>query len=129
MEKIGYINPVFKDLLDRIPPESQRESELSYAIARRINEILLRKGWSQTDLAKATGKPAAAVSRWMSGTQNFTLRTIALIETSLEERILSVNHYYRPAEPVSGYALSPKRQTLLNDPGAPYGKGKPSSKG
>ena len=109
-------------MVDKIPADSRRESELSYAIARRINEIMLRKGWSQADLSKAVGRPPAVVSRWMSGTQNFTLRTIALLEIALGERILSVNHYYKPSSVVDGYQLSPRREALLNDPKADYGE-------
>ncbi len=122
MGKVRYCNPLFEEMIGKVSPESRRESELSYAIARRINEVLLRKGWTQADLAKATGKPAAIVSRWLSGTQNFTLRTIALIETCLEEKVLTVNHYYNPAALVDGYRLSPRRKALLNEPEAPYGK-------
>ena len=125
MQNVRYINPLFKEMVDKIPADSRRESELSYAIARRINEIMLRKGWSQADLSKAVGRPPAVVSRWMSGTQNFTLRTIALLEIALGERILSVNHYYKPSSVVDGYQLSPKREALLNNPQASYGE-KPS---
>ena len=83
MRNTGYVNPLFKELMEKIPKESRRESELSYSIARRINEVIVRKGWTQADLAKAVGRPPAVVSRWMSGTQNFTLKTLASLEIAL----------------------------------------------
>lgn len=115
MSQATYINPLFKEMLNKIPEESRRESELSYGIARRIHDILDRKRLSQADLAKKTGKTPAEVSRWMSGTQNFTVKTIALIESALGEKLISVNQYRKPSQVVDGYSLSPRRAALLND--------------
>lgn len=95
MNNVKYIDPLFRDLLNQIPGERRRESELSYSIAARIYQVLVRKGWSQADLARATGKRGTVVSRWMSGTHNFTIQTLAEIETALGESILSVKHYRR----------------------------------
>lgn len=95
MSTIKYIDPLFQDLRNQIPKEKRREAEFSYSIARRIHEVLLRKGWTQADLARATGKREALVSRWMSGTHNFTIRTLAEIETAIGEDIISVRHYRR----------------------------------
>ena len=115
MRNTGYVNPLFKELMEKIPEESRRESELSYSIARRINEVIVRKGWTQADLAKAIGRPPAVVSRWMSGTQNFTLKTLASLEIALGEKIISVNHYYKPSSVVDGYRITPRREAYLND--------------
>ena len=115
MRNTGYVNPLFKELMEKIPEESRRESELSYSIARRINEVIVRKGWTQADLAKAVGRPPAVVSRWMSGTHNFTLKTLASLESALGEKIISVNHYYKPSSVVDGYRITPRREAYLND--------------
>lgn len=93
MNTIKYIDPLFLELLELVPKEKRREAELSYGIARRIHEVLLRKGWNQADLARATGKKETVVSRWMSGTHNFTIQTIAEIETAMGECILAVKQY------------------------------------
>ena len=95
MAAIKYIDPLFQEVLNQVPKERRRESELSYGIARRIHEVLLRKEWSQADLARATGKRETIVSRWMSGTHNFTIQTLAEIETAMGEEILSVKQYRR----------------------------------
>ena len=122
MQNARFINPIFKEMVEKIPAERRRESELSYSIARRINEVLVRKGWTQADLAKAVGRPPAVVSRWMSGTQNFTLKTLASLEIALGERIISVSHYYKPSAVVEGYHLTPRREALLNDPAGETGE-------
>lgn len=115
MSNIRYIDPLFKELLDKVPAESKRESELSYAIAKRIHEMLQRRHWSQADLARATGKRETVVSRWLSGTHSFTIQTLAAIETALGEEILSVRQYRNTSGLVDGYAIRIPRAALLND--------------
>ena len=117
MSTIKYIDPLFQELLNQVPKEKRRESELSYAIARRIHDVLLRKEWTQADLARATGKRATMVSRWMSGTHNFTIQTLSEIETALGEEVLSVKKYRNVSAPVDGYLVRPSGITLLNDGG------------
>lgn len=114
MTTIKYIDPLFQELLDKIPAEKRRESELSYSIARRLNEVLARKGWTQADLARATGKLPTLISRWMSGTHNFTIQTLAEIETALGEEIVSIRRYRRPSEAVSGFGPHTYRAAYLN---------------
>lgn len=117
MKATKYTDPLFQEMLDQVPKEKRRESELSYGIARRIYEVLQRKGWSQADLARSTGKREAVVSRWMSGTHNFTIQTLSEIETAMGEEILSVKQYRRLSDLVDGYKPRPNRAILLNDGG------------
>lgn len=95
-----YSDPLLDELYSRIPEDSRRMSDLSFAIAAHISEILARKGWNKSDLANAMGKKNAEISRWMSGQHNFTIETIAKIETVLGEDIISVKKYRKP---VTGY--------------------------
>ena len=92
MNKANYVNPLFAEMLNAVPEEARRESERSFAIAGRIKEILQRKRWSQADFAKAAGKKEAEISKWMSGTHNFTIRTISFIETVLGEDVISIKN-------------------------------------
>ena len=85
-----YTDPVFEQLLHAVPVHLRKETERSYGIAERIYAILKQKGLSKTDLARLTGKKNAEVSKWLSGTQNFTLRTIALIEEALGCELISI---------------------------------------
>ena len=93
MSKVTYINPEFQEMIAFVPEHIGREVDLSFDIAKRIYDILKRKGWSQADFAKAAGKKEAEISKWLSGQHNFTIRTIAFIETVLGEGIVSVRKY------------------------------------
>ncbi|TKG95179.1 XRE family transcriptional regulator [Puteibacter caeruleilacunae] len=63
----------------------------SFDFVDRIHEILEEQGKEQKDLAKALGKSESEISKWMTGTHNFTFRTIAKIEAALGESIIHFN--------------------------------------
>ncbi len=64
--------------------------DMSFRIVDRIHVILTDKGLKQKDLAEMLGKKEPEISKWMRGTHNFTIGTIAAIEAALGEPILRV---------------------------------------
>lgn len=78
------------EIRQNMPPEMKRQMELSVKIANRIYEIMEEKGLSQKDLALLLGKTETEVSRWLSGTHNMTMATIAKISEALDTDIISI---------------------------------------
>lgn len=64
--------------------------DLSVQIANRIYEIMEDKGLSQKDIAHLLGKTETEVSRWLSGTHNMTMATLAKISLALGTDIIRV---------------------------------------
>ncbi len=62
----------------------------SFRIVDRIYQILQEQGKDQKALAKALGKSESEISKWMTGTHNFTLKSISKIESVLGQPILEV---------------------------------------
>ena len=83
------------EIRQTMTPEMKRQMELSVQIANRIYEIMEEKGLSQKNLADLLGKTETEVSRWLSGTHNMTLATIAKISTALNADIIRVTHSRR----------------------------------
>ncbi|MCQ2265064.1 MAG: helix-turn-helix transcriptional regulator [Bacteroidales bacterium] len=81
-------NKLMDSIRDTISPEIKKQTELSVSIANRIYEILEEKKLTQKDLAHLLGKTETEVSRWLSGTHNLTMATIAKISTALGEDII-----------------------------------------
>ena len=102
MATIRYIDPDLKKALDKVNPAIRKETGYSFDIAKRISDLLKAKHWSQADLARATGKKTPMVSRWLSGTHNFTIQTIAEIETAFGQSIITVSKTKR-SQIASGY--------------------------
>ena len=90
MTAIKYIHPDFKEALSTVKPETRKEVGYAFDIAATIRAILIKKGLSQADFARMCGKKEAEISRWMTGIHNFTIRTISMIETVLDARIISI---------------------------------------
>ncbi|MEI7830721.1 MAG: helix-turn-helix transcriptional regulator [Prolixibacteraceae bacterium] len=77
----------------------------SFDIVDRIHEILLKQGKEQKDLALLLGKSESEISKWMTGTHNFTINTLAKIEVALGESIIEVT---RERQEMKTLVLAPK---------------------
>ena len=73
-----------------VTSETKELVRLNVQVANRIFDILEERGLSQRDFAKLMGKTEPEVCRWLSGTHNFTMATIASINVVLGEDILEV---------------------------------------
>lgn len=80
------------NLLERITPDPaiDRFIGTSFDLSDRIHEILESKGLTQKDLAEMLGKKESQVSKWMTGTHNFTIKTLALLEVKLGASIFQI---------------------------------------
>jgi len=83
-------NPRFEERRKSIPKEIDVFVNRSFDIVDRIHEILRLKNLSQKDLADLLGKQESEVSKWMTGTHNFTLKTLVKIEDVLGFPIIKV---------------------------------------
>lgn len=85
---MAKINPIMQSVREATPPDIRRQVDLSVQIANRLYELLEKKGLSQKELAKRLGKTETEVSRWLSGTHNLTLATIAKLSVVLDDDII-----------------------------------------
>lgn len=81
---------LFHQIVDETPQELKTQLRYSDSIAEKLDRILKERGVSQREFAKNVGKTEAEVSRWLGGTHNFTLRTLAKISTVLGVDMISV---------------------------------------
>ena len=94
--------------------EEERCSELSYLLMQAIARMAKSKGWNMAQLAEAMGAHRSQVSRWLSGSADMRLSTIAKFEAALQSPILEVDReeslvFARrkmPAQPPSAIVLS-----------------------
>ena len=85
-------NDLFRQCLAEIPAEQKAEFEISYGIAERISDVLKSKGITQKEFAGQLGKRESEISKWLTGRHNFTMQTIAKIETALGCKLINVVH-------------------------------------
>lgn len=92
MKQTMVQNELFRQCLATIPAEQKAEFELTYGIAERISEVLKSKNLTQKELAKQLHKRESEISKWLTGRHNFTMQTIAKIETALDCKLINIAH-------------------------------------
>lgn len=83
-------NSLFRKELAKIPTDVRKQVDMSWAIADKIDALLKKKGISQKEFALMMGKTEPEVSRWVGGTHNFTIRTLAKISVVLGEDLITI---------------------------------------
>ena len=91
-----------RHLLAEITPEEQARTYKQMAIAARIADALAAKGWSKVEFAARMGQQPSVITRWLSGTQNFTIDTLSDIEEMLEVHLLVTDVTYPAGHPLAG---------------------------
>lgn len=85
-----FFSDIVREEFDKITPLQMSTFELSDSIAERIYTIMKRKGISNSQLAKMTGRRPSEVTKWLGGGHNFTCKTIVLISNALGEDLIRV---------------------------------------
>ena len=83
--KKNYLNKIRA----RTSPEIKTYVSKSFDVSDRIYELMQAKGLNQKELAKKMGKSPSQIHEWLSGSHNFTLKTITDLEIQLEGKILT----------------------------------------
>ena len=81
---------ILEERRKKVDPEIRKSVGLSFQIVDRFHHVLVAKGMKQKDLAALLGKSEAEISKWMRGTHNFTIDTLASIEEALDAPIVQV---------------------------------------
>lgn len=84
------ITEVFREEVSRIQPEVQKQVDLSFAISDKLDAILQERNMTQKQLARMVGCSEADVCKWLGGTHNFTLKTLARISVALDVDLIHV---------------------------------------
>jgi transcriptional regulator with XRE-family HTH domain len=81
---------IFADAINNVSEETEARVRLSVEIVERIFQLMRHKNMNQNDLARSLGKTPSEISKWLSGTHNFTLKSIQRLELFLGQPILKV---------------------------------------
>lgn len=80
----------FDKVIAKQKPETKIFVSKYLDIVERIHQILAAKGLTQKDLAQRLDKRESEISRWLSGSHNLTLKSIAKLEAALGAEIITV---------------------------------------
>ncbi len=84
-----YDSPILRRIEERIPKELSEQIDRRMSLAVKIAETLRARGLTNQEFAFMMGKKPSEVSRWLSGTHNFTTETLWQMERVLNVQILT----------------------------------------
>jgi len=89
-------NNIIRDWLSRNgDPEINRMVKHNLAIAIKVSQILKEREMSKKEFAQKMSKSPSEVSKWLTGTHNFTMKSIAKMEQALGVDLIYVEKEYK----------------------------------
>jgi|APAra7269096979_1048534.scaffolds.fasta_scaffold00895_11 transcriptional regulator with XRE-family HTH domain len=85
-----YSSPLIEELSNSIPSHEQERTDNKMKLASKIFKAMKSHNITQTQFAALMNKPVSLISRWMSGTHNFTADTLFDIQRVLGISLLDV---------------------------------------
>jgi transcriptional regulator with XRE-family HTH domain len=78
-----YNSSQLQELLNEVTPLEMEQTKVKMQLAARIEDLMRAKGWNKTQFAEKVGKNPSEITKWLSGTQNFTTDVLTEITFTL----------------------------------------------
>ena len=85
----AYFSQEVEDIKAMITPERREQSKKRMLLAARIDDKIRERGLSNQEFAFMIGKKPSEISKWLSGTHNFTTETLWEIERVLNIQLVA----------------------------------------
>ena len=85
-----YTSHAIDEILESISPAELRMTKQRMLLAAKIDDAIKSKGWKKTDFAKEMKKSPSEISKWLSGTHNFTSDTLFDIGEVLGIKLINI---------------------------------------
>ena len=76
-------SPLIKKLLAEASPIQRIQNKNRVALACRIDDLIKAKGYTNSSFASKMGKQPSEITKWLSGSHNFTMNTLDEIAYNL----------------------------------------------
>jgi len=86
-----YTSTLLDEILAEITPEESDRTAKRMQLAARISDGIKANGWKKKDFAAAMHKQPSEITKWLSGTHNFTADTLFDIERVLNMGLVILN--------------------------------------
>jgi ribosome-binding protein aMBF1 (putative translation factor) len=87
---------ILSEIFAEITPKEQKRTDTRMLLAAKIKDGMNAKGWRNKQLAEALEQNPSVITKWLSGTHNFTSDTLSDIEDVLGVKLLAVDEKKEP---------------------------------
>lgn len=74
-----YSSPLLKEVLSEVSKVEKKQTLNKYTIASKLDQLLELRGWNKTTFAEKVNRHPSEITKWLSGTHNFTIDTLTQI--------------------------------------------------
>ena len=99
-----YNSSIFDEILLETNPHEAQKTENRMLLAARIDEGIKAKGWNKGEFATRINKEQSVITKWLSGTHNFTTDTLWDIEDVLNIKLMQLDD--KPKEQILHYHIT-----------------------
>jgi transcriptional regulator with XRE-family HTH domain len=85
-----YSSPLIKKILSEIPPVVELKVHTRMTLAAHLDDIITARGWGKSEFAEKVNKNPSEITKWLSGTHNFTIDTLAEIAVALNMSVVEL---------------------------------------
>ncbi len=80
---VKYNSSVIDELLNEITPAEKMQVRVKMQLAARLDDLITETGLNKSEFASRLGKNPSEITKWLSGTHNFTIDTLVEIAGAL----------------------------------------------
>lgn len=91
-----------QEVIDETPKDVEIFMRWYADLTVRITRALKEKGISQKELAESLGKKPSEISKWLTGEHNFTLRSLAKLQSELEVDLIQIPFAHSQIKTIHG---------------------------
>lgn len=116
-----YNCDIVKSLLAETSPLYEKRVATKMRLATKLDNARKELSWSKTDMALKFKRQPSVITKWLSGTHNFTLDTIVEIEEIMGLKLISMEE--RVKTPVKQFTAYVTGMNIINEPHIIFGMG------
>lgn len=86
----NYKSPLLQELFEEITPLEMEQTKNRMQLAVNIEDLMINRGWSKSQLAEKLDKNPSEITQWLSGTHNFTINELTKISSAFGVDLVSL---------------------------------------
>ena len=90
-----YNSSITNELLSEITPVEKQQITNKMSLAARLDDLITSRGWGKSEFAEKVNKRPSEITKWLSGTQNFTMDILSEIALALN---LPISELFAPKQ-------------------------------
>lgn len=91
-----YKSDILQDIFNEITPQEQARTDNKMLLAAKIKDAMDAKGLRKKEFAAMLNQKPSVITKWLSGTHNFTTDTLSDIQDVLNIKLLAVEEKKHP---------------------------------